>query len=61
MKYDIGCNPDSPQYTDCVNWFNQSSSRTLKVSNTIQPLVCTISRPPGALSDVKTCTIQLPT
>jgi hypothetical protein len=60
VTYDIGCNDSSTDYVRCVDWFSSAGDHTLKVNGTVQNLVCTSTRPAGALSDVKTCTISLP-
>lgn len=69
--YDIGCNDQSPDYTACVNWLysgfsgSNSFTRTLDVKINGVPatrdVTCTISRPAGALNDIKNCTLLLPT
>lgn len=50
--YDIGCNENSPQYADCVNWFYQNPTASnphpqeLRVNDTIQTLQCAMTTPP---------------
>lgn len=69
--YDIGCNDQSPDYTSCVNWLYSGFSGTNSFTRTLdvkingvaatRDVTCTISRPAGALNDIKNCTLLLPT
>jgi len=77
ISYDVGCNPSSPDYTECLQWMYQDNTNTtningvetynrnakIKVNNVEQDIYfqCRIETPPGALGPVKTCTMQLPT
>lgn len=72
ITYDVGCNPSSPDYTQCLQWIyagTPTSGNTytrnakIKVNNVEQDIYfqCKIETPAGALGPVKTCTMQLPT
>jgi hypothetical protein len=76
ISYDVGCNPASPDYTECLGWMYQDNSNStvingvttytrnakIKVNNIEQTIyfTCKIETPAWALGPVKTCTIQLP-
>lgn len=63
LKYDVGCNPSSPDYIQCLRYFFEWPSGTypIKINGIISELDCDSTIPPGALGPVKTCTVILPT